>query len=654
MLKAARRSHRSARLRAAVLAAALLAAGIAVAAPPDHSRYFVIEVVDEQTGRGVPLVELRRTNEAGSFTDSNGIAALEEPGLEGQEVFFHVRSHGYECAADGFGIRGVRLQFRAGEKARVNLRRLNVAERLYRVTGEGIYRDSVLAGLPVPIRQPLLNSQVVGQDSVLNAVYRGRLYWFWGDTSRPSYPLGNFHTTGATSLLPADGGLDPSRGVDLTYFQEKSGFTREMAPFSDRGPTWLSALVSLGEGDGEQLFATYTNVNQKMEALERGLARFNDATQRFDRVARFDLRAPARPGGHPFKGVENGKAYVYFADPFPLVRVLANPADLSDPAHYEAFTCLKPGTRFDAAHPLDTRLERDAAGKPRYGWKRNTSPVQPEEQAKLIKLGLLKPAEALLQLQDPATGKLVQAHAGSVAWNAYRKRWLLIATEVGGTSTLGETWYAEAETPVGPWVYARKIVTHQKYSFYNPRQHPYFAQEGGRLVYFEGTYTYTFSGIPENATPRYDYNQIMYRVDLADPRLSLPQAVQLASRFTGAPRLPENRVERAEFCAPDRAGAGLIPVFWRKHGGVESLVLGASPSVGERAAFYALPATAPQPASTTVQLIECTRGPDGARAYVVEGAPCPPGFRLATTPLCRVWRNPCPVGFSTAEVAARR
>ena len=44
-------------------------------------------------------------------------------------------------------------------------------------------------------------------------------------------------------------------------------------------------------------------------------------------------------------------------------------------------------------------------------------------------------------------------------------------------------------------------------------------QEGGRVIYFEGTYANTFSGNPE-ATPRYDYNQVMYRLDLDDPRLS--------------------------------------------------------------------------------------------------------------------------------------
>jgi hypothetical protein len=48
--------------------------------------------------------------------------------------------------------------------------------------------------------------------------------------------------------------------------------------------------------------------------------------------------------------------------------------------------------------------------------------------------------------------------------------------------------------------------------------HPFFDQDGGRTIYFEGTYCNTFSGNPEQ-TARYDYNQVMYRLDLADPRL---------------------------------------------------------------------------------------------------------------------------------------
>jgi hypothetical protein len=83
-------------------------------------------------------------------------------------------------------------------------------------------------------------------------------------------------------------------------------------------------------------------------------------------------------------------------------------------------------------------------------------------------------------------------------------------------------WYAEALHPEGPWSEARKIVTHDRYSFYNVKQHPYFAK--GPYIYFEGTYTQSFSG-NDQATPRYDYNQIMYRLNLDDTRLPHKEAV---------------------------------------------------------------------------------------------------------------------------------
>ena len=53
---------------------------------------------------------------------------------------------------DGFGFR---RSFPITEGGKVHLsviQRLNIARRLYRVTGEGIYRDSVLTGDGVPIR----------------------------------------------------------------------------------------------------------------------------------------------------------------------------------------------------------------------------------------------------------------------------------------------------------------------------------------------------------------------------------------------------------------------------------------------------------------------------------------------------------------------
>ena len=48
--------------------------------------YFAIEVVDEQTGRGVPMVELQTTSSTRYYTDSNGLIAFYEPGLMDKKV----------------------------------------------------------------------------------------------------------------------------------------------------------------------------------------------------------------------------------------------------------------------------------------------------------------------------------------------------------------------------------------------------------------------------------------------------------------------------------------------------------------------------------------------------------------------------------------
>src|SRR5438105_733028 len=72
----------------------------------DAKDYFAIKVVDDETGRGVPLVELRTVNALRYYTDSNGLVAFREPGLMDTDVFFSVASHGYEYSADGFGFRG--------------------------------------------------------------------------------------------------------------------------------------------------------------------------------------------------------------------------------------------------------------------------------------------------------------------------------------------------------------------------------------------------------------------------------------------------------------------------------------------------------------------------------------------------------------------
>jgi hypothetical protein len=624
------------------------------AAAAGRPRAFRIQVVDAQTGRGVPLVELRTVNQIRHITDSNGIIAFDEPGLFGHKVFFTVTSHGYEFEKDGYGYRGKALELNEGGSARLTIRRLNMAERLYRVTGEGIYRDSVLTGDPVPTREPLLNGQVFGQDSVVNTVYRGKVYWFWGDTNRPDYPLGNFHVPGATSDLPGHGGLDPSVGVNLTYFLDDRGFARPTAPMPGEGPTWISGLVVLKDNEGrERLFAAYAKVRKMLDVYERGLAEFNPDRNRFERVLVFpppSRYAGEHPDGHPLFCREHGVNYVYFANPYPLIRVPADPDRFKGVNATEAYTCLRSGTRVS-----DQELERGRDGALHYDWKPNTQLLRQEQQNRLVAKRLIHPEEALLNLRDVDTGKTVLAHGGSVYWNNYRNHWVMIAVESFGTkSALGEIWFAEADTPVGPWAYARKVLSHDKYSFYNPKQHPMFDKDDGRLIFFEGTYTTTFSG-NSDPTPRYDYNQIMYQLDLSDDRLALPVAIyDVAPGPGGSSRLlPATALGDVEsrpmlqvaFFAPERPGIAMLPVYQRDVPS-EGWSLRVEPPgqarerSGDRPLFYLLPPDVRDAGSPTLPLYEYRNEGNGRRAYSLE-APSPtarsaPKARV----LGRVWRNP--------------
>jgi hypothetical protein len=299
------------------------------------------------------------------------------------------------------------------------------------------------------------------------------------------------------------------------------------------GPTWVESLVVLKDKDGrERMYAEFIKVKRNMQVYDRGLAVWNDEREQFDLLKRIDVNAPVIPRGQTFKHRDGDTEYVYFAHPYPMVRVPATTESYSDTSHYESYTCLRSATEVD----------RDADGRLRFAWRKNLPPIDPELQAKLVKASKITAEESPIHLCDRDSGKAITAHRGSVYWNEYRKRWVMIFCEHYGKSLLGEQWYTEADEPTGPWRYAVKVVTHNKYSFYNPKQNPMFDQEGGKLIYFEGTYTNSFSGNTDQ-TPRYDYNQIMYRLDLSDPRLALPRPVQ-----------------GTDFLALDREVKGAIPI----------------------------------------------------------------------------------------------
>jgi hypothetical protein len=444
---------------------------VGAAAFPATGSPFVIRVVDTETGRGVPLVELRTVHHAVYHTDNAGVVTVDDPELLNREVFFHVGSHGYSHPEDGFGYRGSRLLVKPGGESTIEVERVNIAERLYRITGAGLYDHSVRAGLAVPLYEPLMNALVLGSDSAHVTPWKGKLFWIWGDTNRPGYPLGNFQVPGAVSYLPESGGLDPEIGIDLSYFKDEKGFAKKLAPLPGKGPTWLTGLVSLPDREGEErLVAHFVKVRKGLEIYRRGLCEWDEEKEEFSEVLRFSEEQESTPTGHPFRVTEGGRTFLVFADPVPFLRIADSYEAWKDPGQYEA---------------LDT----------------------PED------------------FHDTGTGARVRPHRGSITWNEHRNRWVMIFTESGGKSSyLGEVWYAEAKAYSGPWNRCVRVVTHDDYSFYNPVQHPEFARDGGRRIYFEGTYTTTFSKNPVK-TPKYNYNQVLYALDLDDERL-LPARVK--------------------------------------------------------------------------------------------------------------------------------
>ena len=247
------------------------------------AEYFGIRVVDDQTGRGVPLARLRTTGAVDYWTDSQGWVAFLEPGLMDQSVYFHVDSPGYQYAADGFGYRGLALQTTPGRRAEVRVERVQLAERLYRITGQGIYRDSQLLDEPFPAEVSQLNAGVIGQDSVQMVPLRGQLFWLWGDTNLPHYPLGNFQVTAALSPPPGQSGFDVEQCVPLHYFTDAStGRARKMLPMDRPGAVWLWGLINLEDDSGvETLIAHYSRHLSLGNMVEQGMAVWDEAEGQF-------------------------------------------------------------------------------------------------------------------------------------------------------------------------------------------------------------------------------------------------------------------------------------------------------------------------------------------------------------------------------------
>lgn len=581
------------------------------------SQYTTIRVLDAETKRGVPLVELKTVNDRIYYTDSNGVVAFYEPGLMNKEVFFHVKSHGYQFPKDGFGYRGTKIQTTPGKTITIQINRVNIAERLYRITGQGIYRDSQLVGLPYPISDDVPGN-VMGSDSVLCESFGDYIYWFWGDTNRIKYPLGNFHVTGARSRLANTGGLDPDKGVEFEYFTRDDGFAKETARLEGEGLTWLDCLMKTYEDDGtNRLFAVFMKVKAPLNVYQRGIAEFNFDEQVWIKRMTFPESQRVIPRGHAlrYQDRQDDNVYFYFAGGMPFVRVPAKAEAILSAREYQAYT---PLTHSNGNY---YRVSRHGSGDLAYRWTTTASVMTDQIASKLIAEKKIAEQEASNSLVDIETGKIIRTQHGSVYYNELRRRYTLIVSQVRGSSLLGEIWYAESPEPVGPWKYARKIVSHDNYSFYNPKQHPLLNDDGGRTIYFEGTYTNMFSG-NESPTPGYNYNQIMYKVDVEDDRLNLPLPVTLArntSRGTfrwSIGRLRNGYVGVPEFYALERQANGAREI-----------------SLGSEKVWVAT-----EDGPNRIALFEWTND-SGNTTVRLEGIDAPQGYRRNELKLGYVWKK---------------
>jgi hypothetical protein len=431
-----------------------------------------IEVVEKGTGWPVPLVELRTVHGIRLVTDNAGLIAFDLPELMGRPTWFDVHGHGYGVPKDGFGLRGVRLTPEPGKSLRVEVERSIIAQRVGRLTGAGIFAESQKLGLEAGWRE----SGVLGADSVQNAVFGGRLFWVWGDTQVPGYPLGIFDASSATTDVQPLASLEPPLRLPMKYFTDDRGAPRGVAKVPGDGPTWIVGLLTLPDRDGtEHLVATYMKINPPLEVYQWGLAEWDEHAQSLKPLRVLwtkgaDTPDPPRvPEGHPTIWADGeGKRWALFGNPLPALRCPATFEAWQDPSTWEV---LKPQQTIPAADG----------------------------------------------------GEAVKPHTGSIAWHPWRKRWATVfVQDFGKPSVFGEVWYAEADAPTGPWGGAVKVLTHDDYTFYNPRLHAEFTPDGSPLLFFEGTYTVQFSG-NKQPTPRYEYNQVLYRLDLSDARLTGPR-----------------------------------------------------------------------------------------------------------------------------------
>jgi hypothetical protein len=503
--------------------------------------YFGIRIVDRDTHEGVPLVQLRTSNYIVNYSDSQGYVAFFEPGMMDHDVWFSVLTDGYTFSDDRTCKpsithpcdSGIILHTTPGKIITLTVERKQLAERVFRLTGQGIYRDSVLLNIPTPINESSMEMVApIGQDTLMLTKYKGLNYWFFGDTvCAPSARQENCngygqHTIAATSIDQAN------QAPVLQYFTSNINgmqWPKPVTPVGDLNMnTWTAAPFVINAGTPQEaMYAFYLkpySTSADPSPDKTGLVKWNESKQQFELLIEWPLNNGMEwlSNGHvvsafaPGEGVDG---YVYFAGSFVLVRAPKN--KIAQLSAWESLTPLLSGS--DMNNP-----KIDPKG---WGWKKGMPVFHQSDETTLIAKGIMPLSQARMQIVDSITKKPVVVDSGVVHWNAFLKKYILVFGN-------GQLYLAMSDSMTGPWNTAVVIAQHEDThsSCYNSIQVSALSDATERNIYVACSYTSMWSndapaaGIPnvwstclfgQNAhqncapvVPRYEYNNLVYRLDL--------------------------------------------------------------------------------------------------------------------------------------------
>jgi hypothetical protein len=336
------------------------------------SAYFRIKFVDAHTRRGIPMVLARSSHYLEQYSDSAGNIAFLEPGMMNRPVWFSILTDGYNFSASDQPASshahqalfpydsGVTLTTTPGTTATVLLNRTQIAERVYRLTGAGLYRDTLLtqdlSEIPAsaaPRASEDTHSGSTAQDSLQIAIFKRKVLWLFGDTacaqsSREANCFGSgMFSVGAHSCVPGGAGCadKPDEPPSLQYYGNSTVFPPRPHPMAPIAPlnqnTWVSAFVTIDPGTpSESLFGHYyKNPGDGQGSGSEGIARWDETRSQLVQQAVWPPGLPSGlEGAHTIQLLSPADCtlgYAYFVNGAVSLRVRATAQAVSNPHAYE-------------------------------------------------------------------------------------------------------------------------------------------------------------------------------------------------------------------------------------------------------------------------------------------------------------------------------